>query len=108
MLRPGMPLSAIVTNAMQKVQVDTESTCQVHPLLKQGDALPRSKSFEISPQELFGIATLRTQSPETGNYTFNDCYKGWPHMLGNLCTGPKTSRRSIGRDGFPASWLEIA
>jgi hypothetical protein len=67
---------------MQKVQVDTESTCQVHPLLKQGDALPRSTSFEISPQELFGIATLRTQSPETGNHTFNDCYKGWPHMLG--------------------------
>jgi hypothetical protein len=77
-----MPLSARVKNAKQKVQVDTESTCQAHPLLKQGCALPRSTSFEISPQELFGIATLRTQSPETGNYTFGDCEKGWRYMLG--------------------------
>jgi transposase len=28
--------------------------------------------------------------------------------LGNLCTGPTMSRRSIGRDGFPAAWFEIS
>lgn len=77
-----MPLPFAVKTAKQKVIVDTELTCQGHPLLKKGLALPRSTSFEISPQELFGIATLRTQSPETGNHTFKECAKGWQHMLG--------------------------
>ena len=77
-----MTLSLAVKTAKQKVLVDTEATCQGHPLLKNGSPLPRSTSFEISPQELFGIATLRTQSPETRNYTFKDCQKGWQNMLG--------------------------